>query len=71
MKCKETVERHFNSLGKDRPEELCTVSDIARSASRDLAEPVHEVKWAVQMLQRILPLLQGYAHAVNTGPLKR
>lgn len=70
MKCRETVEKHFGSLGKDDPEAICTVIDIARNASRDLSEPTH-LQWGIQTLRRTFLLVQDCAENKEYTPLER
>ncbi|MBS0653900.1 MAG: DUF3638 domain-containing protein, partial [Verrucomicrobia bacterium] len=70
FKCKESVEKHFSSLAKGRPEELSIVIGIARTLARAAKSPVH-AQWGSRLLLESLAFLTGYAKSKEYKPIEK
>lgn len=70
FKCKESVEKHFSVLGKERPEELCIVINIARTIARS-AKSASLSKWGSEILLESLPFLKSYAETGQYKPMEK
>lgn len=69
-KCKESVEKHFSALEKERSEELSIVIGIARTVVRAAKSPTH-AQWGSRLLLDILPFLPGYVKEGEYKPIEK